>query len=109
MHELTRSPSTPLPRIHWNREGFKIGLCSTPPVDRPASSPSLLSLSNSCCLADTFAALESRFARLYTRRAMLHHYTQVWPIAQECTKKPHPMDRNLTEHVPTEGLQPPHA
>ena len=68
------------PRIHWNREGFKIGLCSAPPVrvggGRPAQGPSVLALSNNCCIATTLSSLESRFQKLYSRRAMLHHYTQ---------------------------------
>ena len=33
--------------VHWNREGYKIGLCSVPPV---GVTQSLLCLSNNCCI-----------------------------------------------------------
>eukprot|EP00752_Nemacystus_decipiens_P017507 g15694.t1 len=62
-----------LDMVHWNREGYKIGLCSVPPVGAPQS---LLCLSNNCCIKDTFADLRCRFMQLYQRQAMLHHYTK---------------------------------
>lgn len=36
----------------------------------------MLGLSNNCNIADTLSAMEGRFQRLYSRRAMVHHYTQ---------------------------------
>lgn len=36
-----------LDMVHWNPEGYKIGLCSVPPI---GSTHSLLSLSNNCCI-----------------------------------------------------------
>jgi hypothetical protein len=46
-------------------QGFKLGLCAQPPVGLPHS---LLALSNSCCIADTFEGLLARFNKLYRRR-----------------------------------------
>jgi tubulin epsilon len=46
-------------------QGFKLGLCSQPPVGLPYS---LLCLSNNCCIADTFSNLMGRFDKLYKRR-----------------------------------------
>ncbi|CBJ30689.1 tubulin [Ectocarpus siliculosus] len=36
-----------LDMVHWNPEGYKIGLCSVPPV---GTTQSLLCLSNNCCI-----------------------------------------------------------
>jgi hypothetical protein len=46
-------------------QGFKLGLCSQPPVGLPYS---LLCLSNNCCIADTFSTLMTRFDKLYKRK-----------------------------------------
>ncbi|KAG5183531.1 Tubulin/FtsZ family, GTPase domain-containing protein [Tribonema minus] len=62
-----------LDMVHWNREGFKVGLCNVPP---PGLQRSLLCLSNNCCVAQSFEDLRQQFCKLYTRRAMVHHYTQ---------------------------------
>uniref|UniRef100_K3WV56 Tubulin/FtsZ GTPase domain-containing protein n=1 Tax=Globisporangium ultimum (strain ATCC 200006 / CBS 805.95 / DAOM BR144) TaxID=431595 RepID=K3WV56_GLOUD len=59
--------------IHWNQEGFKIGLCSVPPIGQKQS---LLCLSNNCCIRDTFERLRDRFRKLYVRKAHVHHYTE---------------------------------
>eukprot|EP00753_Platysulcus_tardus_P018989 PLAT7039.8.p1 GENE.PLAT7039.8~~PLAT7039.8.p1 ORF type:complete len:514 (+),score=205.42 PLAT7039.8:8-1549(+) len=59
--------------IHWNADGFKIGLCATPAVRQPYS---LLALCNSCAIADCFADLRGRFAKLYRVKAHVHHYTE---------------------------------
>ncbi len=67
--------SRELDMIHWNLEGYKTGICSVPPLAR-GQSCSLLCLSNNCCMGNSFAALRNRFLKLYSRRAMLHHYTQ---------------------------------
>merc|ERR1711937_1082728 len=59
--------------IHWNEEGFKVGLCSTPPVGQRYA---LLGLSNNTCIQGTFGAIRERFFKLFKRKAHLHHYTQ---------------------------------
>jgi tubulin epsilon len=59
--------------IHWNQEGFKVGVCSVPPVGQKSS---LLCLSNNCCIRETFERLNARFHKLYSRKAHLHHYTE---------------------------------
>jgi tubulin epsilon len=58
--------------ISWNQEGYKIGLCNTPPVGMPYS---LLCLSNNSCIVNHFASLKTKFMRLYKRKANVHHYT----------------------------------
>jgi hypothetical protein len=71
-HPLTLSTRTVCAALLWSQ----VGLCAVPP---PRLRRSLLCLTNSCCIANTFADLRSRFLRLYARKAMLHHYTQVRP------------------------------
>ncbi|KAL4422955.1 hypothetical protein ABPG75_009152 [Micractinium tetrahymenae] len=66
-----------LPR--WNPDGFKIAMCTRPPLGAPLS---LLSLSNSCGLADTFTGLHARFQALYRRRLYTHHYEQHIELAE---------------------------
>lgn len=68
--------------VHWNPDGWKIGLCSVPPAlsSAPATSSnfcSLLALANSTGVRHTFANINERFERLYRRRAHLHHYLNV--------------------------------
>ena len=60
--------------VHWNEEGFKVGLCDNPPV---GMNYGLLCLSNHTTIADTFQNLINRFNRLYKKKAHLHHYTNV--------------------------------
>lgn len=64
---------------HWNQEGFKIGLCSQPPVGFPYS---LLCLANNSAIKEPFNALKQQFLRLYKRKAHTHHYTEYMPISQ---------------------------
>eukprot|EP00873_Tetraselmis_striata_P003164 jgi/Tetstr1/423428/TSEL_014109.t1 len=59
--------------VPWNPEGFKIGLCSVPPVNSPLS---LTCLSNNCCVRSTFTSMQDRFQKLYKRKVYVHHYTQ---------------------------------
>lgn len=83
---MSSNQSHVISRIHWNPEGFKIGLCSRPalgsvvagaaPPSAASSAPSLLCLSNNSCMAATFSRFAGRFQRLYKRRAMVHHYAQ---------------------------------
>jgi tubulin epsilon len=70
---IQRLQSTELRMIHWNQEGFKIGVCSVPPIGQKYS---LLCLSNNCCIRQTFDRIRIRFKKLYTRKAHVHHYTE---------------------------------
>uniref|UniRef100_A0A1A7Y5L4 Tubulin, epsilon 1 n=1 Tax=Iconisemion striatum TaxID=60296 RepID=A0A1A7Y5L4_9TELE len=63
-----------LPFVSWNQEGWKMGLCSVPPVGH---SSSLLALSNNTCVKATFTALRDSFTKLYKKKAHLHHYLDV--------------------------------
>eukprot|EP00762_Andalucia_godoyi_P004150 ANDGO_06301.mRNA.1 Tubulin beta-2 chain len=60
---------------HWNSDGFKIGLCSFPPV-APKVPYSLLTLSNNCCMAEIGDRMLSRFNKLFKRKVYLHHYEE---------------------------------
>ncbi|XP_069017770.1 tubulin epsilon chain [Embiotoca jacksoni] len=68
-----------LPFVSWNREGWKTGLCSVPPVGHAHS---LLALANNTCVKPTFMELRERFSKLYRKKAHLHHYLQVEGIEQ---------------------------
>ncbi|GIL43207.1 hypothetical protein Vafri_1011 [Volvox africanus] len=59
--------------VHWNSEGFKLGICSTPPVGCPFG---LLCLANNTAIASTFTTMKERFDKLYRRRFYTHHYEQ---------------------------------
>eukprot|EP00667_Euglena_gracilis_P016513 EG_transcript_17300 len=59
--------------IYWNREGFKVGLCSAPPLGQPYS---LLSLANNVCFGDVLQRVTDRCMRLYRVKAHLYHYTK---------------------------------
>lgn len=59
--------------VDWNPDGFKVGLCSVPPVGVPTSA---LALSNNCCIRQTFKAMRTRFTKLYRKKFYLHHYLQ---------------------------------
>ncbi len=70
--------------VHWNRDGWKVGLCSVPPVLGAQSKAqtntqlySLLTLANNTCIRHTFTDVKERFYKLYKRKAHLHHYSQV--------------------------------
>jgi tubulin epsilon len=67
-----------LDMIYWNKEGFKLGLCSIPPIGQPYS---LVSLTNNCCFGDVLQTISDRCMKLYSVRAHLYHYTDY--IAQE--------------------------
>ncbi|GAQ85193.1 Epsilon tubulin [Klebsormidium nitens] len=74
--DITRNVERIKPRVkmvYWNTEGFKIGLCSTPPVGLPYS---LLCLANNCCIGQSIGAIKDRFMKLYKRRTYVHHYTE---------------------------------
>jgi tubulin epsilon len=69
MAKLQPSLST----VHWNSEGFKVGLCSAAALEHPHA---VLCLTNNTCIAETFDAMLSRFSKLYSRRAMVHHFSE---------------------------------
>ncbi|XP_056873832.1 tubulin epsilon chain isoform X3 [Takifugu flavidus] len=70
-----------LPFVSWNKEGWKTGLCSVPPVGH---SHSLLALANNTCVKPTFMELKERFTKLYRKKAHLHHYLHVNGMEQSC-------------------------
>lgn len=57
----------------WNPDGFKVGLCATPPL---RTSRTILCLENSTGIASSFENLRGQFNKLYQAKAMLHHYTK---------------------------------
>ncbi|XP_026880002.2 tubulin epsilon chain isoform X1 [Electrophorus electricus] len=57
--------------VPWNAEGWKVSLCSVPPVGHTHS---LLALANNTCVASAFTKLRDRFIKLYRKKAHLHHY-----------------------------------
>ena len=59
--------------VHWNVDGFKVGLCSVPPTGLTTSS---LALSNNCCIRSTFTNMRDKFLKLYKKKVYVHHYTQ---------------------------------
>ncbi|KAJ3373824.1 Tubulin epsilon chain [Allomyces arbusculus] len=65
--------------VWWNQEGWKTGLCHVPPA---TTSESLLTLSNNTCIAQSFAGIKTRFMKLYTRKANLHHYIEYMEKAE---------------------------
>jgi len=60
--------------VHWNRDGWKTGLCSVPPVNQQRA---LLSLANNTCMLHTCLDIRNRCMKLYKRKAHLHHYLNV--------------------------------
>lgn len=48
-------------------QGFKLGICATPPV---GVQNALLCLANNCAIAQTFGAMKERFNKLYKRRCV---------------------------------------
>lgn len=57
--------------IHWNTEGFKYGICNTPPVNQDYS---LLCLANNTCVRHKFIQMKDNFEKLYKRKLYVHHY-----------------------------------
>ena len=62
--------------VSWNHEGFKIGLCSQPPVNMKYG---LLCLSNNTAITDCFKRMSDRFMLLYKHKAHLHHFSNYIP------------------------------
>ena len=57
----------------WNREGFKVGLCSRPPLSQPYS---VLALSNNTCTRSIMQRLRNRFMKIYKQKVFVHHYLE---------------------------------
>ncbi len=68
-----------LKMVHWNEDGFKIGLCSAPPAHQPYSA---LCLANNCAIKDVFQGMGQRFNKLFRVRAHAHHYTEYMELEQ---------------------------
>ena len=62
--------------VSWNHEGFKIGLCSQPPVNMKYG---LLCLSNNTAITECFKRMSDRFMLLYKHKAHLHHFSNYIP------------------------------
>ncbi|KAI8825783.1 Tubulin/FtsZ family, GTPase domain-containing protein [Fimicolochytrium jonesii] len=65
--------SSQLKFASWNRESWKTGICSVPPLGQPRC---LLALANNCGIRNSLTRLNGRFNKLYRRKANLHHYTE---------------------------------
>jgi tubulin epsilon len=72
--------------IYWNRDGWKTGLCSVPPIKQMYS---ILSLANNTSIKYTFEDLRSRFFKLFSRKAHLHHYLNVEGMCIDQVKSAH--------------------
>ncbi|KAJ7550790.1 hypothetical protein O6H91_07G118500 [Diphasiastrum complanatum] len=59
--------------IHWNTEGFKMGICHQPALGLPIS---LLCVANNTCMRTRFLAMKGSFNKLYKRRVYVHHYAE---------------------------------
>ena len=59
--------------VYWNTEGFKVSMCSRPPVNMPYS---ILSVTNNCCFRHTLSKMHDKFSKLYRAKAYVQHYEQ---------------------------------
>jgi tubulin epsilon len=57
--------------VSWNPDGFKIGLCSVPPLGRPYS---VLSIRNDTCMIYPLGRAREKFNTLFKRKVYVHHY-----------------------------------
>ena len=92
-----------LSTIHWNQDGFKVGLCSEPALN---SDVSILSLSNNTCIAQTFERMQQRFDKLYTRKAMIHHYTS-YGVDGEFVQAAREVERTIKLYRDCESIEMP--
>lgn len=91
-----------LSMIYWNKEGFKVGLCSVPALDHPRS---VLCLSNNCVIRETFTEIRQRFTRLYKRKAHMHHYLE-YIEADAFTQALESLDDIVAEYSTLNAAQP---
>ena len=59
--------------VDWNTSAWKTGLCDVPSAKSPYS---VLSMSNSTGVATVLDHLGTRFKKLYSRKAHVHHYLE---------------------------------
>eukprot|EP00127_Corallochytrium_limacisporum_P004168 Clim_evm113s157 gene=Clim_evmTU113s157 len=59
--------------VDWNRDAWKVGLCSKAPVSLPHS---LLALHNNSAVTSLLCAMDEHFYKIYKRKAHVHHYTK---------------------------------
>lgn len=57
--------------VYWNSEGFKYGICNTPPMNQAYSA---LCLANNTCIQEKFEDMLKRFRKLYQKGLYVHHY-----------------------------------
>lgn len=90
--------------IHWNKDGWKTGLCNVPPVKQMFS---VLALSNNTCIKYTFSELQSRFMKLFQRKAHLHHYLHVDGMElDQVTAASHSLQDQISLYDELENSQP---
>jgi tubulin epsilon len=90
--------------VHWNADGFKIGLCDVPPVGQPYS---LLCLANNCGVRHTFSAMRDRFMKLFRVKAHVHHYTQMNVDLGVFNEALASLDSVVADYVSMENAQAP--
>lgn len=59
--------------IYWNNEGFKYGICNTPPIGLPYS---ILCLANNTCIKGRFGGMLEKFEKLEKKGFFKHHYLE---------------------------------
>jgi tubulin epsilon len=64
----------------WNKDGWKVGLCSNAPL---YSKFSVLCLTNTTAITEMFEEMIERFEKLYKARAYLKHYTDFGAETQD--------------------------
>ncbi|KAF8821585.1 putative tubulin [Cardiosporidium cionae] len=73
-----RRTKTLLKTLSFNQDAFKLGQCMVPPVGQVKS---LLYLYNSCEIINLLEENTARFAKLYNRRAHVHHYSRYMDLS----------------------------
>lgn len=84
--------------VNWNHEGFKIGLCDSPPVGMKYG---LLCLSNNTAVASCFGLLRDRFMLLYKHKAHVHHYLNFMPEKGDFDKAINNVENLIFEYEST--------
>ena len=93
-----------LKTIHWNRDGFKVGICSTRSARKlPVE---LLCLANNCAISSTFRGINDSFGTIFKRKAHVHHYTQYMDEGQFYTAKETLMEL-ISQYEALENARPP--